>query len=384
MPGGPADPRADRLGGPPIPAVRRTLPDDRRTGAPGPRARRPVPLLRLGRTTDADACAVIWSRSIADYERRLNRPVFETDLGPVAGLVRHLAATDPERFWVATRPAPGAPASGAASTDDLLAIEGGERVVAFGAASLRGPLWFLGLLFVMPDEQARGLGAALLARTLPGERLPARGAPLAPAGSASVLATVTDAAQPISNALYARIGLVPRVPAWRLVGRPDRPGALGPLPAGVVGIPFAAQGGIPALDPALDADAVARDLERVDRALLATSKSLDHAWRRAAGRAYLYRAADGSPLGYGYVTPAGTVGPVAVVDAALLAPVVGHLLDAHPPAGASSVAVTGGAPGLFRALLEAGFRLDGFPALVCGSGDPVPHDRYVMGSYALP
>ena len=38
-----------------------------------------------------------------------------------------------------------------------------------------------------------------------------------------VLATCTDSAQPISNGLYATVGIVPRMPLFNLVGRPRPP-----------------------------------------------------------------------------------------------------------------------------------------------------------------
>ena len=59
-----------------------------------------------------------------------------------------------------------------------------------------------------------------------------------PHGDTSARATATDSAQPISNALYASYGLVPRMPFLNLIGLPERPEAFEPLPSGVVAIPF--------------------------------------------------------------------------------------------------------------------------------------------------
>ena len=98
------------------------------------------------------------------------------------------------------------------------AEESGEtRIVGFVAALRRDALWFLSMLFVLPAMQGGGLGRALLDRVLP-------------ANGAATLATCTDSAQPISNALYASLGMVPRMPLLRLVGLPDRPEALATLP----------------------------------------------------------------------------------------------------------------------------------------------------------
>ena len=62
--------------------------------------------------------------------------------------------------------------------------------------------------------------------------------------------------------------LFPRLPAWRLAGRPDHPGALGPLPDGLVAVPIAGKGGSPLVDPALDEEAVARDLARAGKRVM--------------------------------------------------------------------------------------------------------------------
>ncbi len=119
-------------------------------------------------------------------------------------------------FWVATR--------------DQQAGDKRDRVVGFGAAYLRGAVWFLAMLFVDPDEQARGLGRELLIRTFPGGSAPDPEGPV-------VLGTATDSTQPISNGLYAQYGMVPRLPVFQLVGRPRR-GILPGLPSGVTATRF--------------------------------------------------------------------------------------------------------------------------------------------------
>ncbi len=84
--------------------------------------------------------------------------------GPLVALLAHLRATDPERFLVAVRPG----------------ADGAERVVAFASASRREHVWFLAMLFVLPDEQARGLGRALLEAVLPAGGDPALAGDRAP------------------------------------------------------------------------------------------------------------------------------------------------------------------------------------------------------------
>ena len=62
----------------------------------------------------------------------------------------------------------------------------------------------------------------------------------------------------------------------------------------------------------------------IDRAVLGYERPGDHAWLRRDGRlGWLYRDETGRPLGYGYVTRVGRIGPVADLEPGLLTPVVG-------------------------------------------------------------
>ena len=110
--------------------------------------------------------------------------------GAFAAQHRHLLGTDPERCFVATRRG---------------------RRVGYVAAWLRGRDWFLGSLFVAPAAQGAGVGSRLLEAAWSDGDLRRR--------------TLTDAIQPISNALYARRGLVPATPLLSFSGVPTRSGS---------------------------------------------------------------------------------------------------------------------------------------------------------------
>jgi GNAT superfamily N-acetyltransferase len=322
------------------------------------------------RTDELEACAEVWRDGINDYTRRLNQPDVPPETASLLRLYAHLQSTDPERFIVATMPATeaesGAGGGAGGGGEDG---HGRERIVAFAAALMRERLWFLSMLFVRPGLQGAGLGRALLARVAPAD------------GEASFRATATDSAQPISNALYASAGMVPRIPLLNLIGLPQHPDAFGSLPSGVVPTAFmdlvdgAGGEGHRRLATAIDA---------LDREVLGVAHPADHRFLRQESRTgWLYHGPDGSAVGYGYATEAGRIGPVAVRDPALLAPILGHLSNAVTPRGAFALWLPGTADRAVVPALQAGFRLDQFPVLLCWDQPFADLTRYLPISPGL-
>jgi hypothetical protein len=291
------------------------------------------------RPDELETCTEIWRESIDDYTRRLNQPELQSETGPLLRLYTHLQATDPERFVVAVRP-------------DSVSSGGAEEIVAFAAALQRERLWFLSMCFVRPRLQAAGVGRRLLAEVGP--------RPFdAGAGEPTSRATATDSAQPISNALYASVGMVPRVPLLNLIGLPERPETFGVLPSGVTPVPFE-------LLARESHEELAATVDALDRDSLGVAHPVDHAYLRGeTRRGWLYRGPDGAPVAYGYATEAGRIGPVASRDAELLAPILGHLSSAVEPRGAFAIWLPGTADRAVVATLQAGFRLEPFPILLC-------------------
>ena len=303
--------------------------DGARTGGPtaGP-AFRPV------RATELADCAAIWRASINDYIVHLGQTEIPLEMAPIVRLYTHLQATDPDRFIVATLP------------------DGpGDRVIGFAAATVREHLWYLSMLFVLPEFQGSGLGRELLGR-------------VAPTDGAMVRAVATDSAQPISNAMYAGEGMVPRMPLFSLTGLPRRPEAFGDLPSGVSPIAFDE---IVAGPPGGQGhQMLVEAIDAIDRELLGVAHPADHRFLRTESRhGWLYRGPDGTPIGYGYAGEAGRVGPIAVRDEALLGPVLGHLTAVVVPRGAFALWVGGAADRAVVTALRAGFRMDQFPVLLC-------------------
>ncbi len=299
---------------------------------------------------DLPDCGRIHRQAIDAYLRPLGFPPLPDENPGLLRLHAHTLATSPDRFIVAER----------------RGRLGRRRVVAFGSAVDRGELWFLSMLFVEPGEQARGLGRALMARLLPEER------------DGRVLATCTDSAQPVSNGLYASLGIVPRMPLFNLIGRP-RPGwAPPPLPAGITAARIE-----PRADGRLD-DAWTAELDRLDRTLLGFEHPADHAYDlRERPWLFAYRDGAGRLAGYGYTGEVGRIGPLAVIAPELLAPVLGHLLVAVEPRGASSVWLPGAADEAFRAAVRAGLRIEGFPTIMCWNRPFGDFTRYVPTSPGL-
>jgi GNAT superfamily N-acetyltransferase len=322
-------------------------------GAPGGAADL---VYRPARTDELATCAEIWRVSINDYIRPLGQPEIPPEQGPLQRLYAHLQSTDPERFVVAVQ-------------QDQDAASG-ERVVAFAAAVQRDRLWFLSMCFVLPELQGMGVGRALLDAAGP------------PPGADVIRATATDSAQPISNALYASLGIVPRIPLLDLIGHPMRPDAFGSLPSGVRPVSFEELAGGP---PGSEAHRrLVEVVDDLDRDTLGARHPVDHRYLRNEGRqGWLYHGPDGTALAYGYATEAGRVGPIAVRDPDLMVPILGHLMGSVTPRGAFAVWIPGTADRALVAALNAGLRLDQFPILLCWDRPFADLTRYLPISPGL-
>jgi GNAT superfamily N-acetyltransferase len=327
---------------------------------------------RAVRTDEIETCAGIWRTAINDYVVRLGQEEIPPEVNPIIRLFTHLQSTDPERFIVATLPAAERQAGAGTTPTAGQAGEAGEaeeRVVAFAAAISRERLWYLSMLFVLPELQGVGVGRELMARVLPEDGAMAR-------------ATATDSAQPISNGLYTSYGIAPRMPLFNLSGLPDRPEAFGPLPSGIVPIGFDAIAAGPPGGPGHQNLIAAVDA--LDRELLGAAHPMDHRYLRTESRrGWLYQGPDGTPLGYGYAGEAGRLGPVAARDEGLLAPILGHLTSAVVPRGAFATWIGGAADRALVATLGAGFRLDRFPVLLCWDRPFADFSRYLPISPGL-
>jgi hypothetical protein len=219
------------------------------------------------------------------------------------------------------------------------------ELVGYVAAWLRGRDWFLGSLFVAPAAQGAGVGSRLLEAVWSDGDLRRR--------------TLTDAIQPISNALYARRGLVPATPLLSFYGAPTRSDR----------------------DEALTtrSGAASRVVE-IDEAAYGFDRSVDHRlWGEIAERAIWLR--DDSPVAYSYRFRGGAVGPVAGVDPeAAAAALEGELARAE---GSVTVRIPGSSRSLVRRALAAGLRISPTPGLLLLSDGVPPPTALAIGGYTL-
>jgi hypothetical protein len=110
----------------------------------------------------------------------------------------------------------------------------------------------------------------------------------------------------------------------------------------------------------------------------------DHEWWESLGRERYGLFEGGELVGYGYMQPVGRLGPFVVRRGEQLLPFVGRLMAEGPDVEAWMINVPGQANETFTALLHAGMRLEGPPAIFCATELRVDHSRYLPASYALP
>lgn len=214
-----------------------------------------------------------------------------------------------------------------------VAAEIDGRVVGFASAWARGGDWFLASLFVAPGAQRRGVGPVLLDAVW---------------GDFPRRRTITDAIQPVSNAVYARRGLVPATPLLTLTGEPRAASRVEP---------------------------VAADLAAVDRAAYGFERAADHAYWSECARCTTW------PGAYSYAFPGGAIGPVAGTSpAAAAAALEAELARAD---GLVSVRLPGSARALVEVALAAGLRLAPVPGLLLLSAGVSPPEALAVGSYTL-
>lgn len=173
-----------------------------------------------------------------------------------------------------------------------LAEDDGE-IAGFALSWVCGRLWFLAELFVAPGRQGQGIGNELLDLTL-------RHAAEAGAGDKSL---ITFAFNVVSQGLYARHGLLPRVPIHL-------------CSAERASLARHARGHTLRSTPIRGTAADREMLRRLDMAVLGVSREKHHAYLLAdPAMRGVFLEDGGECVAYAYVAATGHVGPLAVAQA---------------------------------------------------------------------
>ena len=222
--------------------------------------------------------------------------------------------------------------------DGLWVAEHGDTIVGFGFSWMTEQFWFLSQLFVRPQTQAKGVGQALLSKTLMQARR----------NGATNRALITPAYNITSSGLYLNNGLYPREPLYRMSA-----------PAQAVAQNLA--------DPGYDATPIApwpepREwMAEIDGELLGLRRDLHHRFLLGdnAARGFRIERAGGT-AGYAFISAEGHVGPLAIAPDANAKAVVIMALRCALEARASRVSmiVPGQADVVMRAVLALGLRIE--------------------------
>ncbi len=220
----------------------------------------------------------------------------------------------------------------------LWVAEDGDTIVGFGFSWMTEKFWCLSQLFVSPEMQAKGIGQALLSKTLM----------QAEHNGAANRALITFAYNIASTGLYLQNGFYPQEPLYRMAA-----------PAQAV-----AQN---AADAGYDIAPIAPWPEsgewtgRIDQELLGFRRDLHHQFLLGgvASRAVRIEHA-GSAAGYAYISARGHVGPLAIAPDADARAVVTTALRCALEGGARQVSmlVPGRAEIVMQTALALGFRIE--------------------------
>jgi GNAT superfamily N-acetyltransferase len=220
----------------------------------------------------------------------------------------------------------------------LWVAEDGDTIVGFGFSWMADKFWCLSQLFVRPETQAKGVGQALLSKTLmQAER-----------NGAANRALITFAYNIVSTGLYLQNGLYPREPLYRMAA-----------PAQAVAQNLGRAGYD--ITPIAPWPESGEWIGRIDQELLGFRRDLHHQFLLGgfAARAVRIEHA-GRAAGYAYISAEGHVGPLAIAPDADAKAVLTTALRCALEGGARQVSmlIPGRADVVMQTALALGFRIE--------------------------
>ncbi|MDT2021781.1 GNAT family N-acetyltransferase [Methylocella sp. CPCC 101449] len=232
---------------------------------------------------------------------------------------------DPEGLWVA---------------------EDDGNILGFAWSWVCGDVWFLAQLFVDPAQQGRGIGNALLERTMEHARK----------SRAAHKALITFTFNRVSQGLYIRHGLFPKMPIYFFNAARER--VAKELP----------ETSLRAVMIDKSVATIAKLIE-IDSIAIGTSREKHHRYLLddpASTGFLLYIGSD--CIGYGYIAANGHVGPVAVMRAEMLRDAFATALKlaADRPTEKISAFLPGTCDGALSLAVNQGMRIS-FPMLLMAS-----------------
>jgi hypothetical protein len=289
-------------------------------------------IYRLARGDDLSAMRLIQSKALYDLvvPRSGGKPSAVPITNEPSSEMGHLLRTDPKLAW--------------------LAIEDG-RPIGFSVGFVRGDLWFLADLFVLPEAYGKGVGGELLKRCLAGG-----------VDRGALVRAVASSHDQSAQTLYIKAGMVPRFPLFGIEGAAR---GLRDLPSPRILLKET-------IGPVASSKAWISKLGDLDKVIWGRRRDREHRlWLSAFKLNCLaINSAAGEIVAYGYYSSAACpppwncdprrIGPVAARSAGQqlrLLRAIGEALD-----GETDAKVEFRIPGInmvvLSALLRAGFRID--------------------------
>jgi GNAT superfamily N-acetyltransferase len=290
------------------------------------------PTLRQGTPDDARACLELLWASATDLGRRRGTTLEGSadDWWANSEPLYRFLAEHAAEWWVAEDP--GSPG----------------RLIGYARSVERGGLLELTEFFVVPGEQSRGVGRALLDRAFPLGRGEVR----------SIIAT-TDVR---ALARYYRADTIARFPYFTVAGPPSADDAHSRLSS----------------EPLEDAAASLTAVADVERAVLGYPRGeAEIRWLLQARDGWVYRD-EGAVVGFAFVGKAGA-GPIAAFEPRHLPDILLHVEGRAAADGIEKLELEVPAPNAtaIRHLLGRGFRIDPWINLLMSNRSFGQFDRFV-------